>query len=116
LITSSKDRLRREGFSAKHVDYLAAGLPVLAPAWRTSAAELKGTIPYTLEDFVDQVLRYSNEDTWRAAANEALEQAADYSAEKAMGEFIDIVEEVSGDPIAPSIKRARSRTRWGASR
>jgi hypothetical protein len=102
LITSSKDRLRREGFSAKHIDYLAAGLPVLAPEWRTSAADLKGTIFYTPENFVDQLQRYSREDTWTMVAKEALEQAADYSAERAMGEFIEVVEDASRAPVAVS--------------
>src|SRR6185437_15284485 len=31
LITCTRDELRREGFSAKHLHYLAYGLPVLAP-------------------------------------------------------------------------------------
>jgi hypothetical protein len=34
LITCTRDELRRDGFSAKHLQYLAHGLPVLAPEWR----------------------------------------------------------------------------------
>jgi hypothetical protein len=99
LITLSKDRLRREGFSAKHIDYLAAGLPVLVPEWRTSTADLGGTISYTEDNFVERVADYSSSDAWQIIADEAIKQAADYTVEKATSEFIDIVENV-GDGSA----------------
>jgi len=92
LITSSKDRLRCEGFSAKHIDYLAAGLPALVPEWRTSARDLQGTIFYTVDNFLTQVRLHSSEENWTRASNAALEQARQYSADKVSLELIDIVE------------------------
>jgi hypothetical protein len=93
LITSSKDRLRCEGFSAKHIDYLAAGLPVLVPEWRTAARDLKGTIFYTPDNFLSRVQAHSSEDSWTAASNEALAQAREYTADKVARELIAIVEQ-----------------------
>ncbi len=92
LITSSKDRLRCEGFSAKHIDYLAAGLPVLVPEWRTAARDLRGSIFYTVDNFLDQVRLHSSEDSWTAASNAALDQARQYTADKIARELIDLVE------------------------
>jgi hypothetical protein len=93
LITSSKDRLRCEGFSAKHIDYLGAGLPVLVPEWRTAARDLRGSIFYTVDNFADQVRLHSSEESWTAASNAALDQARQYTAEKIAEELIDIVEQ-----------------------
>lgn len=92
LITCTKDRLRREGFSAKHVDYLAAGLPVLIPEWRTATQDLRGTVTYSPESFVDQLRQYSTEDAWKVLSNEALEQAEELTAEKVSAEFVSIME------------------------
>jgi len=92
LITSSKDQLRREGFSAKHLDYLAFGLPVLVPEWRVSASELRGTITYNVDNFMEQIKTYSKEDTWNKMSKEALEQSGQYSAENVMKDLIRIVE------------------------
>lgn len=92
LITSSKDQLRREGFSAKHLDYLAIGLPVLVPEWRESASELRGTITYNVDNFMEQLKTYSNEDAWNKMSKEALEQSEQYSAENVMKDLIRIVE------------------------
>jgi hypothetical protein len=92
LITSSNDRLRCEGFSAKHIDYLAAGLPVLVPEWRTSARDLQGTIFYTVDNFLTQVRLHSSEESWNRASTAALDQARQYSADKVAQELIEIVE------------------------
>jgi hypothetical protein len=110
LITCSKDRLRREGFSAKHIDYLAAGLPVLVPEWRTSTADLRGTISYTVDNFVEQLRSYSSEDSWNAVAKEALEQASEYGVDKAAREFIDIIEGVR------LVSTRLTAKLWGSSR
>ena len=52
LITISTDRLRRAGFSAKNLEYIAHGLPVLVPAWRRDMHLIRGSIPYTEEGFL----------------------------------------------------------------
>ena len=95
LITCSKDLLRREGFSAKHVDYLAAGLPVLIPEWRTATRDLKGTVTYNVQNFLDQLRDYAMEDTWKMLSKEALAQADELSAEKVSAEFVSIVESIN---------------------
>jgi hypothetical protein len=95
LITSSSDRLRCEGFSAKHIDYLAAGLPVLVPEWRTSARDLQGTIFYTADNFLTQLRLHSDEDSWTRASEAALDQARQYSPDKVAQELIEIVEQAS---------------------
>lgn len=92
LITSSKDRLRCEGFSAKHIDYLAAGLPVLVPEWRTAARDLAGSIFYTVDNFADQVRLHSSQESWAAVSKAALEQARQYTADNVSQELIQIVE------------------------
>jgi hypothetical protein len=92
LITCTKDRLRREGFSAKHIDYLAAGLPVLAPEWRTSTQDLRGTVTYSVENFAEQLRASSAKERWTLLSKEALEQAGDLNAERVAAEFVSVVE------------------------
>jgi glycosyltransferase involved in cell wall biosynthesis len=92
LITCTKDQLRREGFSAKHIDYLAAGLPVLAPDWRTSTQDLGGTVTYSVENFAEQLRKCSDEAAWTTLSKEALEQATELSPERVAAEFLSLVE------------------------
>jgi hypothetical protein len=75
LITCTRDPIREEGFSAKHLHYLAYGLPVLVPAWRRHLDLLRGSVPYTEEDFPTVIDTLSHEARWRAVGDEAYEQA-----------------------------------------
>jgi hypothetical protein len=75
LITCTKDELRRDGFSAKHLQYLSHGLPVLVPAWRRNLDLLRGSVPYTENDFTEVVASLSNRDAWQQASDEAYAQA-----------------------------------------
>jgi hypothetical protein len=75
LVTSSRDELRRYGFSAKHPEYLSYGLPVLAPAWRRNLHLLKGSVPYDEATFTAAVERLSDADVWRRTSDEAYAQA-----------------------------------------
>lgn len=75
LVTCSKDPLRCAGFSAKHVEYISYGLPVLAPQWRQHMDLIKGTVAYTEEGFRDAVARLSDEDEWTRMSEMAYEQA-----------------------------------------
>jgi len=75
LITITKDELRREGFSAKHIEYIAYGLPVLIPEWRNHLELIGGSIPYNEDNFLQQVERYSDQAEWQAKSDEAYEQA-----------------------------------------
>jgi len=75
LVTCSKDALRRDGFSSKHLHYFTYGLPVLVPEWRRYLDLLKGSIPYTEETFTAAIAALENETAWQAASDEAYEQA-----------------------------------------
>jgi hypothetical protein len=75
LVTCSKDELRRNGFSAKHLQYLAYGLPVLAPTWRRHLDLLRGTVPYDEDTFRDAVDALSDEREWRRLSDAAYAQA-----------------------------------------
>jgi hypothetical protein len=75
LVTCSKDPLRRDGFSSKHVQYLSYGLPVLVPSWRRHLDLLRGSVVYTEQTFRSAVDGMSDERRWRAASDEAYAQA-----------------------------------------
>jgi hypothetical protein len=75
LVTCTKDELRREGFSAKHVEYFAHGLPVLAPAWRRHLDLLDGSVAYDEETFLAAVDALANETAWRGMSDRAYAQA-----------------------------------------
>ena len=74
LITCTKDELRRDGFSAKHLQYLAYGLPVLVPAWRRHLELLRGSVPYTEENFAQTITSLSDRDAWQRVSDEAYAQ------------------------------------------
>jgi hypothetical protein len=71
LITCTKDDLRRSGFSAKHLEYLSYGLPVLAPAWRRHLDLLPGTVAYDESTYASVIERLSDEAEWRRVSDEA---------------------------------------------
>jgi hypothetical protein len=75
LVTCSRDPLRRDGFSSKHLQYLSYGLPVLVPAWRRHLDLLRGSVVYTEETFRSALKGMSDERRWRSAADEAYAQA-----------------------------------------
>jgi hypothetical protein len=75
LITCTRDLLRREGFSAKHLHYLAHGLPVLVPGWRRHLDLLHGSVPYTEDSFASVIDGLSDPVRWGRLSDEAYEQA-----------------------------------------
>jgi hypothetical protein len=75
LITCTQDELRREGFSAKHLQYLAYGLPVLVPAWRRHMDLLRGSVAYDERTFCSVIAALSEADEWRRVSDEAYAQA-----------------------------------------
>jgi hypothetical protein len=75
LITSRPDELRLYGFSAKHPQYLAYGLPVLVPAARRYLDLLHGSVPYDEQTFLDVVEALGDEAEWRRTSDEAYAQA-----------------------------------------
>jgi hypothetical protein len=84
IITCTKDALRRDGFSAKHLHYLAAGLPVLVPAWRRHLELLRGSQPYDEASFLNTIERLSDPVRWQAASDEAYAQACELTWERTL--------------------------------
>jgi hypothetical protein len=99
LVTLTKDPLRRDGFSSKHLQYLAHGLPVLVPAWRRYLDLLRGSVPYTEESFLSRVEAFKNESVWQAASDEAYEQARRLDWEETLRPLEDLLADV-GEPAA----------------
>ena len=84
LITCTKDELRRDGFSAKHLDYIGYGLPVLVPVWRRHMELLRGSIPYDEDDFASVVAAFSSQEAWQQKSDEAYAQAEALTWEKTL--------------------------------
>lgn len=75
LITSEENEIRVYGFSAKHPQYLAYGLPVLVPAGRRYLELLRGSVPYHEQTFLEIVEALSDEREWQRVSDEAYAQA-----------------------------------------
>jgi hypothetical protein len=84
LITSTNDELRQDGFSAKHLQYLAYGLPVLVPAWRRHMDLLTGSLAYTEDTFRSVIAAASTEQEWRRLSDEAYAQAQELTWDKTL--------------------------------
>jgi hypothetical protein len=84
LITTSHDEIRQEGFSAKHLDYIAYGLPVLVPEWRRHMDLIEGSVPYNEDTFASVVDGLSNERDWQAMSDQAFDQAQRLTWDKTM--------------------------------
>jgi hypothetical protein len=94
LITISTDELRREGFSAKTMQYIAYGLPVLVPVWRNHMELLRGCLQYDERTFLSCVERLRDADEWKRVSAEAYEQALELTWEKTLWPL----DEALGDP------------------
>ena len=92
LITISKDQLRCQGFSAKHLEYLSYGLPVLMPEWRTSCRDLEGTITYNPQDFVKTVKKYSTNHAWQTMSKKAYSQSKAYLPHRVIKPLLKLIE------------------------
>ena len=75
LITCTKDELRKEGFSAKHLHYISYGLPVLVPAWRRHLDLLRGSVPYDESTFAAVIASLADKAEWERVSDESYEQA-----------------------------------------
>ncbi len=71
LITCTDDPLRRHGFSAKHLQYLAYGLPVLVPAWRRDGEVPPGTLHYDEGSFSAVVAGLADPKRWQEVSDAA---------------------------------------------
>jgi hypothetical protein len=91
LITCTKDELRRDGFSAKHLEYLAYGLPVLVPEWRRHLDLLPGSIPYSESNFQSVIASLSDEETWHQLSDKAYAEAESRSWDRSLRPLGDLL-------------------------
>ena len=84
LITISTDELRREGFSAKNMQYIAHGLPVMLPVWRNHMEAIRGCVQYDEDTFLECVERLSDPDEWQRVSDEAYAQAQELTWDKTL--------------------------------
>jgi hypothetical protein len=95
LVTCSKDELRRDGFSAKNLEYIAHGLPVLVPAWRRHMELIRGCVPYDEDTFLSAIERLSDEEEWRRVSDEAYAQAQELTWERTLQPLEDALRDPS---------------------
>ena len=106
LITCSTDELRRDGFSAKNMAYIAHGLPVLVPAWRRHMHLLRGCVPYDEDTFLSAIGRLSDEKEWRRVSDEAYAQAQELTWERTLEPLERALRDPSYRHLTPHMKAA----------
>lgn len=91
LITSSKDKLRRSGFSSKHLEYLSYGLPVLTPDWREDPLLDSVSIKYNESNFLDKIREYSNRAKWETMSERCYLQSLKWTWETQLEPLLQIL-------------------------
>jgi hypothetical protein len=104
LITCSKDELRRDGFSAKNMAYIAHGLPVLVPAWRRHMDLLRGSVPYEEDTFLSAIEMLSDEGEWQRVSDEAYAQAQELTWEQTLQPLEDALRDPSHRYLTPHME------------
>jgi hypothetical protein len=107
LVTCTDDELRRQGFSAKHLQYFSYGLPVLVPAWRQHLDLLRGSVPYTEQTFRSVIDEMSSQKRWQAASDEAYDQALRLDWEETLRPLEDLL--ADGGEAGETSRRAAGR-------
>jgi hypothetical protein len=108
LITITKDRLRRRGFSSKHTQYLSYGLPVLTPAWRKDPLLATVSIEYTEDNFLEKLTAYSKRAQWQRLADRSYELAQRWEWDRTLQPFASIV--AAPKPVRTALKDSQPRT------
>jgi hypothetical protein len=93
LNTVTKDPLRRSHFSSRTLGYLAYGLPFLSPDWMQLSHELKGCVPYTEDNFVDLINKYSEKDNWEKLSKDAIDQSRELDWKKTLEPLDGIIKQ-----------------------
>jgi hypothetical protein len=106
LITCSTDELRRDGFSAKNLQYIAHGLPVLVPAWRRHMHLLRGCVQYEEETFLSAIEALSDEREWHRVSSEAYAQASELTWEKTLQPLEEALRDPSYRYATPHMQAA----------
>jgi hypothetical protein len=109
LITCTKEELRRDGFSAKHLEYFAHGLPVLVPAWRRNLHLLEGSVPYDEETFRSKIDALADEAEWRRLSDLAYAQAQRLSWDRTLQPLETLLEVIAGASPTPARRSDGSR-------
>jgi hypothetical protein len=104
LITCTRDELRRDGFSAKNLTYIAHGLPVLVPSWRRHMHLIRGCAPYDEETFLSVIDRLSDEREWRKLSDEAYAQALELKWERTLQPLEDALRDPSFRFVPASVR------------
>jgi len=97
LITVDKDRLRMNGFSAKHLLYISYGLPVLCPEWRRDKKLEPATIYYNESNFKQVIDYYSNKKMWLKKHKAALELAGKLTWDETLKDLSEQLTRLTGD-------------------
>jgi hypothetical protein len=95
LITSTQDELRRDGFSAKHLQYLAYGLPVLVPAWRRHLDLLQGSVAYEEHTFLSVIDALRDEGAWTRLSDQGYAQAQRLAWDKTLRPLDELLRQPS---------------------
>ncbi len=106
LITSSTDELRREGFSAKTLQYIAHGLPVMVPAWRRHMELIRGCVPYEEDTFLSVIESLGDQAEWQRVSDEAYEQAQELAWERTLKPLDEALRDPGYRYSTPYMERA----------
>jgi hypothetical protein len=104
LVTCSTDELRQQGFSSKHVNYLAYGLPVLVPDWRRHLDLLEGSLPYNEESFLSVVNSMADEARWQSLSDQAYDQAVRLDWDATLGPLDALIAGAPIDPVTHTLR------------
>jgi len=92
LVTISRNHpLKCKGFSAKHMEYISYGLPVLEPEWREISGLEETCISYNEENFMEKIEEYSDPEKWQEMSDIAYECAKRYDWDKTLQPLADII-------------------------
>jgi hypothetical protein len=96
LITISKDRLRQNSFSSKHLQYLSYGLPVLTPDWRKDHLLETASIGYNETTFLERIGDYSDLEKWESMSEKCYQQSLKWTWEIQLQPLLRILEKELG--------------------
>jgi hypothetical protein len=85
--------LRREGFSAKHLEYLAYGLPVLVPSWRRNLELLRGSVTYDEDTFLSTIEGLRERAAWQRVSDDGYAQAEALTWDRTLAPLDDLLRE-----------------------
>lgn len=91
LVTISKDRLRKHGWSFKQMDYISSGLPILMPEWRKDKIFEGASVYYNEFNFNKKIKEYSKKAKWTIKHKKAMQLATKYKWKDTLLPLIKII-------------------------